>query len=68
MRFSSGALANRATSYGLNESRRYRVCGESGWIGMDPAFAYDNLQAELRACRKRRRLTLPAKKGFRTIA
>jgi predicted dehydrogenase len=47
MRFPSGALANCATSYGWHESRRYRVYGESGWIGMDPAFSYDNLQVEL---------------------
>jgi hypothetical protein len=26
----------------LHESRRYRVYGESAWIGMDPAFTYDN--------------------------
>jgi predicted dehydrogenase len=44
--FPSGALANCASSYGLHESRRYRVYGESGWIGMDPAFSYDNLRNE----------------------
>jgi predicted dehydrogenase len=47
MLFPSGALANCASSYGLHESRRYRVYGESGWIGMDPAFSYDNLRNEL---------------------
>jgi predicted dehydrogenase len=47
MQFPSGALANCASSYGLHESRRYRVYGESGWIGMDPAFSYDNLRNEL---------------------
>jgi predicted dehydrogenase len=46
MRFPSGVLTNCATSYGLHEGRRYRVYGESGWIGMDPAFSYDNLQVE----------------------
>jgi predicted dehydrogenase len=47
MQFPSGALANCASSYGLHESRRYRVYGESGWIGMDPAFSYNNLRNEL---------------------
>jgi predicted dehydrogenase len=47
MLFPSGAVANCASSYGLHESRRYRVYGESGWIGMDPAFSYNNLRNEL---------------------
>ena len=46
MRFPSGALANCATSYGGHEARRYRVVAESGWYGMDPAFAYDGLRME----------------------
>jgi predicted dehydrogenase len=47
MLFPSGALANCASSYGLHESRRYRVYGETGWVGMDPAFSYENLRTEL---------------------
>jgi predicted dehydrogenase len=47
MQFPSGALANCVSSYGLHQSRRYRVYGESGWIGLDPAFSYDSLRSEL---------------------
>jgi predicted dehydrogenase len=47
MLFPSGTLASCATSYGLHESRWYRVHGESGWIGMNPAFAYENLRTEM---------------------
>ena len=46
MVFPSGALSSCASSYGSHESRRYRVYGETGWIGMDPAFSYDNLRTE----------------------
>jgi predicted dehydrogenase len=46
MVFPSGALASCASSYASHESRRYRVHGETGWIGMDPAFSYDNLRTE----------------------
>ncbi len=46
MRFPSGVLAACATGYAFHESRRYRVYGETGWIGMDPAFSYTNLQME----------------------
>jgi predicted dehydrogenase len=51
MVFPSGTLASCASSYGSHESRRYRVYGESGWIGMDPAFSYDNLQTEMSSAR-----------------
>lgn len=47
MRFPSGVLAQCTTSYGVHESRRYRVYGEQGWFGMDPAFPYQGLRIEL---------------------
>ena len=46
MRFPSGALANCACGYGAHQARRYRVLAESGWYGLDPAFAYDGLRME----------------------
>ena len=33
------------------ESSYYRVYGETGWIGMDPAFPYNNLQTETSSAR-----------------
>jgi predicted dehydrogenase len=51
MVFPSGTLASCASSYGSHRSRRYRVYGETGWIGMDPAFSYDNLQTETSSAR-----------------
>jgi predicted dehydrogenase len=47
MLFPSGTLASCASSYGLHESRRYRVYGETGWLGMDPAFSYQDLRTEM---------------------
>ncbi|GJG85812.1 glucose-fructose oxidoreductase [Gemmatimonadetes bacterium T265] len=49
MRFPSGTLANCSTSYGIHQSRRYRVNGEDGWVEVDPAFSYDGLR--MRAAR-----------------
>ena len=46
MRFPSGALANCSTCYGAHQARRYRVLAETGWYGLDPAFAYDGLRME----------------------
>ena len=46
MRFPSGALANCACCYGAHQARRYRVLAETGWYGMDPAFAYEGLRME----------------------
>ena len=47
LRFPGGVLANAATSYGTHQTRRYRVNAEDGWFGLDPAFAYKNLKAEV---------------------
>jgi predicted dehydrogenase len=44
MRFPSGTVANCASSYGIHQSRRYRVCGEDGWVDLDPAFSYEGLR------------------------
>ena len=46
MRFPGGVLSNNATSYGAYGCRRYRVNAESGWFGLDPAYAYQGLQME----------------------
>ncbi len=46
MRFPSSALANCACGYGSHQSRRYRVHAETGWYGLDPAFAYEGLRME----------------------
>ena len=46
MRFPSGVQANCACSYGAHASRRYRVYAETGWYGLDPAFAYTGLRME----------------------
>jgi len=47
MRFPSGIVANCGTHYGVHETRRYRVMAERGWMGLDPAFAYNGLQPEV---------------------
>ena len=43
LRFPSGVLVNCATGYGSYSAKRYRVYAETGWIEMDPAFAYSGL-------------------------
>ncbi len=40
LRFPSGFLASSVTSYGVHDSKRFRVLGESGWVELDPAFPY----------------------------
>ncbi len=40
LRFPSGLLASNITSYGVHDSKRFRVLGESGWVELDPAFPY----------------------------
>ncbi len=47
MRFPSGIQSNHATTYGTHQSRRYRVHAETGWFGLDPAFAYNSLRMEM---------------------
>ena len=40
MRFPSGVLANCSTAYDYQETKRYRVFCENGWIDLDPATDY----------------------------
>ena len=44
MRFPSGVHVQCMTSYSTFNSKRYRVVGDKGWVEMDPAFSYRNLQ------------------------
>ena len=46
MGFPSGAQSNNTTSYGFHETRRYRIIAPSGWVQLDPAFSYNNLQIQ----------------------
>ncbi|WP_420150852.1 Gfo/Idh/MocA family protein [Spirosoma sp.] len=46
MKFPSGVQASCATSYGHHDEKSYRVCAETGWIKMDPAFPYTGLKLE----------------------
>jgi predicted dehydrogenase len=40
LRFPSGFLASCVTSYGVHDSKRFRLLGETGWVELDPAFPY----------------------------
>ena len=44
MRFPGGALTSHMSGYDAHESRRYRVHAPTGWIDLDPAFAYKGLR------------------------
>jgi predicted dehydrogenase len=41
MRFPSGALASCTTSYDSGFATHFRVVGQRGWFGLEPAFQYD---------------------------
>ena len=47
MRFPSGVQANCATFYGAHQARRYRMLLESGWVNLDPAYAYRGLEMKI---------------------
>jgi predicted dehydrogenase len=48
MRFPSGVLLNSSCSYGVHDSKRYRVFADKGgWYGMDPAYTYNGLKMEV---------------------
>ena len=47
LRFPSGAQANCATAYAAHNSKRYRMHLETGWVNMDPAYAYNGLRMEI---------------------
>lgn len=41
LRFPSGVLAQCLSGYSAHRSSRFRVMSERGWVGLDPAFAYE---------------------------
>lgn len=47
MRYPSGALAHCDCSFGMSESRFYRVQGTQGHLRMDPAFSYRGLRLQV---------------------
>lgn len=47
MRFPSGLVGICSSSYGCHETKRYRFTAETGWFGMEPAFAYRGLKTEV---------------------
>ncbi|MEO5996061.1 MAG: Gfo/Idh/MocA family oxidoreductase [Chitinophagaceae bacterium] len=48
VRFPGGTLINCSCSYGVHDSKRYRVFADKGgWYGMDPAFPYKGLKMEV---------------------
>ena len=44
MRFPSGIQVVASTSYGIHDSKRYRVYGSDAWAEMNPAFPYKGLR------------------------
>lgn len=48
LRYPSGALAHCDCSFGMSESRFYRVQGTEGYLEMDPAFSYRGLRLYVR--------------------
>nr|WP_321986290.1 Gfo/Idh/MocA family oxidoreductase [uncultured Lichenicoccus sp.] len=47
LRFPSGIIATGSSGYSFHESRQLRVHSERGWLGLDPAFGYDNLAVQI---------------------
>ncbi len=48
MRFPDGMLLNSSCSYGVHDSKRYRLFADKGgWYGMDPAYNYKGLRMEV---------------------
>jgi predicted dehydrogenase len=47
MRFADGVVAQCGCGFDGVESRRYRVVCERGWVELDPAFSYQNLQMKV---------------------
>lgn len=58
MRFPSGALAACVSSYSSNHNA-YRVTGTEGWVGLEPATAYEGQQMWTRTKGKTEQVTLP---------
>ena len=47
LRFPSGILANRTSSYGYASQSHYRVLGTEGWLEMEPATIYSGLRMKV---------------------
>jgi predicted dehydrogenase len=58
LRFPSGAIANCVSSYSTGHNS-YRVTGEKGWIGMEPATPYEGHQLWIRRNGKTEQQVLP---------
>lgn len=58
MRFPSGLIANCVSSYSSHHNA-FRVTGEKGWVGMEPATSYQGHEMWTHAAGKRERVTLP---------
>ncbi len=43
LRFPSGVVGVGTSAYSIHETRTMKVIGSKGWIGLDNAFAYNNL-------------------------
>ncbi|TDU81308.1 putative dehydrogenase [Prosthecobacter fusiformis] len=48
LKYPSGALAHCDCSFGMAESRFYRVHGTEGYLNMDPAFSYRGLRLHVK--------------------
>lgn len=48
LRYPSGVLAHCDCSFGMAESRFYRVHGTEGYLNMDPAFSYKGLRLHVK--------------------
>jgi len=59
MRFPSGLIANCVSRYTSNHNA-YRVTGDKGWVGMEPATSYEGHQMWVRANGKTEPRTVPA--------
>jgi len=58
LKFPSGTVANCVSSYSTGHNA-FRVTGEKGWIGMEPATPYDGHQLWVRENRKTEQRVLP---------
>jgi glucose-fructose oxidoreductase len=58
LKFASGAVANCVSSYS-SQHNAYRVTGDKGWIGMEPATPYDGHQLWVRQSGRTEQRVLP---------
>jgi predicted dehydrogenase len=64
LRFPSGAIATCDCSFNAAESRKYRVHCSDGFIDMDPAFSYRNLELRTFDGKRTAEFQLPPKNHF----